>query len=91
MNRTEMAEKLATQTGLKKTQATHAVNAAFDIIAQELEQGRSVVLQGFGTFSAKTRAARTAHNPQTGEKIAVAAKTVARFKPGRTLAERLDK
>ena len=37
---------------------------------------------GFGTFEARARAARDGFNPQTGEKIKIAAKTVPAFKPG---------
>lgn len=40
---------------------------------------------GFGTFSVTKRAARTGRNPQTGKPIKIAARKVARFKPGKEL------
>ena len=53
-----------------------------DSIGDALADGDKVSLVGFGTFEARERAARDGFNPQTGEKIKIAAKTVPAFKPG---------
>jgi DNA-binding protein HU-beta len=44
-------------------------------------------LVGFGTFQPVKRAARKGRNPQTGKAIKIKAKTVAKFKPGKTLKD----
>lgn len=51
-----------------------------DAIKQLAESGEKVVVQGYGTFECKTRAARTANNMITGEKINVPEKRVFVFK-----------
>ena len=96
MNKKELASKLAKKTGLSQVKAMECVNAIFDatpgkgIIAVELDAGRKVVIPAFGTFSAKKRSARTGTNPATGSKITISAKSYVRFKPGKTLRERIE-
>ncbi len=96
MNKKELAAKLAKKTGLSQVKAMECVNALFDanpgkgIIAVELDAGRKVVVPGFGTFSTRSRAARTGTNPATGDKIKITAKSYVRFKPGKTLRERVE-
>lgn len=96
MNKKEMAAKLAKKTGLSQAKALEVINAIFSaepregIIAVELDAGRKVVLPGFGTFSSRSRAARTGTNPATGKKITISAKSYVRYKPGKTLRERIE-
>ena len=52
----------------------------FDAIKDRVEWGEKVRIKGFGTFQMKTRAARTARNPGTGEEVKVPEKTVLTFK-----------
>lgn len=97
MNKKEMIAKLAKNTGLTQAKASEVLNALFDaesgkgIIAVELDAGNKVTIPGFGTFGSKKRAARPGTNPANGTKIAIAAKTYAYFKPGKTLRERVSK
>ncbi|MCB1009805.1 MAG: HU family DNA-binding protein [Acidobacteria bacterium] len=97
MNKVEMAEKLATKCELTKTKALEIVNCIFDtapghgIIAVELDAGRSVDIQGFGSFSTKHRAARKGRNPATGETIDIAAKHYPDFRAGKGLKDRVAK
>jgi DNA-binding protein HU-beta len=95
MNKKEMVAKLAKQAGLSQAKASEVVDCIFDanpgkgIIAVELDAGRKVTIPGFGTFGTKHRAARTGTNPATGQKIQIAAKSYAYFKPGKTLRDRI--
>ena len=58
--------------------------------AGSLKQGDSVVLVGFGTFSVRSRAARTGRNPQTGQEIQIAAAKVPAFKAGKALKDAVN-
>ena len=49
-----------------------------------------VTLVGFGTFTAKARAAKTGRNPQTGEPVQIPARTVPGFKAGNKLKDALN-
>ncbi len=81
---------IAENAGLTQSQAEAALSATLDAIQGALKGGESVSLVGFGTFSANDRPARDGRNPRTGETIKIAAKTVAKFKPGKKLSEALN-
>lgn len=81
---------IADKAGLTQSQAEAALSATLDSISGALKGGDSVSLIGFGTFSASERPAREGRNPRTGDTIQIAAKTVAKFKPGKKLSESLN-
>ena len=87
MNKGELIASIAKETSLTKANAALALGATINAISKTLKKGDSVTLIGFGTFKVAKRAARTGHNPRTGKAIKVAAKKVAKFKAGATLAK----
>lgn len=87
MNKAELIAAVATGADLPKAAAERAVNALTETITNQLANGGEVTLVGFGTFSAKERAARTGRNPQTGEEIQIAAAKVPSFKAGKSLKD----
>ena len=86
MNKTELTQKLAKNTGLSMKDAKIAINALFStapregIIATEVSKGRKVQITGFGTFESRKRKKRQGRNPQTGAAIKIPAKTVVKFR-----------
>ena len=87
MNKTELVEKIAAGAGLSKIDSKKALEATIAAIKDALVAGDKVALVGFGTFSVSERPAREGINPATKEKIKIAAKKVAKFKPGQELAD----
>lgn len=87
MNKGDLTKAVAGATGLSNSDAGGAVDAVFDAIAGSIKKGDKVAIAGFGTFEAKTRAAREGRNPATGEKIKIAKKTSAAFKPASALKD----
>ncbi|MCM1365393.1 MAG: HU family DNA-binding protein [Faecalibacterium sp.] len=85
MNKTELVNAVAEKAELSKKDAEKAVAAVFSAVEDALVAGDKVQLIGFGTFEVKERAARTGHNPQTGEKIEIAAAKIPSFKAGSAL------
>ena len=57
------------------------VKQAAALITRETAAGEKIILQGFGTFTQATKAARQARNPKTGAMISVPAKSALKFKP----------
>lgn len=90
MNKAELVESVAKGTELSKAAAERAVNSTIEAISKELKKGGDVRLIGFGTFSVAKRAARKGVNLQTGEPMKIPAKKVAKFKPGKALAEAVN-
>lgn len=86
MNKTDLINAIAAESGLSKADATKALNATTAAIANALKSGDKVALVGFGTFATSERPARTGKNPRTGEVLEIPAKTVVKFKAGSDLA-----
>jgi DNA-binding protein HU-beta len=78
------------RTGLAKSDAARAVEAVLGAITDTLQKGEAVALSGFGSFVAKTRAARSGRNPRTGETIAIPASRAPAFKAGKGLKDALN-
>ena len=90
MNKAELTEKIAAKVGVSKKQAEDMMEAFMAEVTSTLKAGMEVTLTGFGTFSAKQRAARMGVNPQKPtEKIPIKAVTVPKFKAGKALKDAL--
>jgi len=90
VNRNELVDAVSNKTDMRKSEASKAVDAVFDSIAEALKDGDEVRLVGFGTFSVASRAATEGRNPRTGEKIKIAASKQPKFKPGKGLRDSLN-
>lgn len=89
MNKAELISKISEDTGTTKSQVNEMLDSFADAVIKTLKGGGKVTLVGFGTFTVSKRKARNGRNPKTGEIIKIKAKKVARFKPGKELAEKL--
>ncbi len=90
MTKNELAEQVASSTGLSASQAREALETAIETISKELAAGGEVALAGFGKFSVSQRAARQGRNPSTGETISIAASKAAKFSAASALKKRLN-
>lgn len=87
MNKNDLINYIANETGLKKSQVAGAVDCCFEAISSSLRRQEDVRLVGFGTFTVATRKATEGRNPRTGEKIRIPATRLPKFKAGKTLKE----
>ena len=90
MKKAELIAAVAQSAGFTRKDAEKAVTAVVDVITKALVEGEKVQLVGFGTFETRERSAREGKNPQTGEKITIAASKVPAFKAGRALKEAVN-
>ena len=91
MIRSELVEMLANENpDLSPRDVEALVTTFFEEITKRLASGGRVELRGFGAFSTRPRDARTGRNPRTGELVAVDAKRVPYFKPGKEMRQRLN-
>ena len=87
MNKTQLVEKIADNADISKASAGRALDAFVEAVTETLKADEQVALVGFGTFSVRTRAARTGRNPKTGEEIQIAEAKVPSFKAGKALKD----
>ena len=87
MNKQALAEAISAKIGGTKIAAEQAIEAMIEAIVTTLKRDGEVSLSGFGIFSTKQRAARTARNPRTGEAIQVPAMRVPKFRAAKALKD----
>ncbi len=62
MNKNELVETIAANTGSSKAQAARTITSLTEIITEVLQKGDSISLPGFGTFEVRSRSERTGRN-----------------------------
>ncbi|CAG9261930.1 DNA-binding protein HU-beta [Burkholderia diffusa] len=87
MNKSDLINHVAAETGMTKTDSGFALEAVLEGITKSLRKGDTVTLTGFGVFSVGVRAARTGRNPATGEEIKIPASKAPKFKAGKGLKD----
>lgn len=85
MTKAEFVDQVAGEADLQKSDAGKAVDAVLEVIETTLKRGGEINFTGFGKFSVAERGARQGVNPQTGERIQIAASKVPRFSAGSAL------
>jgi len=90
MNKGDLIDAVADNSGLSKADATRAVDGVLDTITAALKRGDQVSLVGFGTFSVKARSPRIGRNPRTGESINIPASNAPGFKAGKALKDAVN-
>lgn len=91
MNKQELIEAVANETGASKIQTGETLDTLLEVIKTAVSKGDSVQLIGFGSFSSGTRAARTGRNPKTGEAIKIPAAKTVKFTAGKLFKETVNR
>ncbi|RRD90937.1 HU family DNA-binding protein [Conchiformibius steedae] len=89
MNKSELIDAIAQESGLNKTDAGKALDAFTAVVKNTLQKGDTITLVGFGSFSVAERAERQGLNPKTKEPLTIPAARVPKFKPGKALKDAL--
>lgn len=90
MNKAELINAIAAESGLSKIDARKALEATVKSISNALISGDRVGLVGFGTFSIAERAERPGINPMTQKPIVIQAKKLAKFKASAELTNQIN-
>ena len=90
MTKAELIAAIAEKTSLKPGQAKEALEAFIACVGDAMKRGEDVRLVGFGAFTPVTRAAGTARNPRTGERVAKPESKTIKFRVGDSLKAALQ-
>ncbi len=89
MTKKQLLQAIRQEGNYKVEEAKKALEVVLGVITEALAKGEKVTISGFGTFSVRTRKARTAVKPGTRERIEVPARKTVAFKPSKELKERI--
>jgi len=87
MNKTQLIEAVAADSGLTKADSARAIESLLDTVAKTLKKGDDVSITGFGKCSVVKRAARQGVNPRTGERVKIKASKAPKFSAGAGLKQ----
>jgi DNA-binding protein HU-beta len=90
MNKQELCNMMSRSTKMSKAKCMMMLDTAFGAIEGSLKKGKEVKLVGFGTWKKVRRKARAGRNPQTGKKLTIPARNVAKFSMGQHLYDALN-
>jgi DNA-binding protein HU-beta len=90
MNKNELISAVAEASGLTKKDTEKVITAFMTTVKETVAKKEKVQLIGFGTFEARTRAARIGKNPSTQEEMKIPAATVPAFKAGKAFKETVN-
>lgn len=85
VTKTELIEQLVENHNYTKKAATEIVEDFTSVIVENLRNGNSVSLRGFGNFEILERKARSCPNPKTGETVHIPTHSIPRFYPGKQM------
>jgi integration host factor subunit alpha len=80
LTKADIAEEVRSQVGWNKKESARMVDTLFAMIKESLQEGKDVMISGFGKFSIRHRGERKGRNPLTGGPIVLPAKRVVTFR-----------
>ncbi len=87
MNKAQLIDVMAKESGLSKADTEKALKAFTNAVSKELKKKGKVQLVGFGTFETREHAERVGRNPRTKEIVKIAASKSPAFKAGKALKD----
>ena len=91
MNKSKLIGQIAVDTGMTRAAIKAVLNSFINNTTEALQEGDTVVFQGFGTFLPWEQTERPARNPQTGEPVMIKPRTSVKFRAGSDLIKALHK
>ncbi len=89
LRKIDIVDQIHGEIGLTRKECVTVVDSLFEIMKDEMSQGRSVKISGFGKWAVTNKHARKGRNPQTGEAIKIDARRVVSFKASNLLRKAL--
>ena len=90
MTKAEWIAKTAKSMGVPKSHVARMCDALLETASDSLAAGEELHVSGFGVFSVKEKAAYTARNPKTDERLQMPATRRLTFTASKVLKEKIN-
>ena len=90
LTKADLVESIYDDLPFDQQKATQIVEDWIELIKEGLSRDHKVMISGFGVFEVKEKKARSGRNPQTGDRITLAARRVIKFKASQILRKQLN-
>lgn len=89
MNNKEFTSELSRRLGYTVKDTAELISSLISEMSEQLEEGNTIALQGFGTFEVKKKGERISVSPTTKQRMLVPPKLVLGFKPSSLFKEKV--
>ena len=90
LTKAQLIDSIRKQLDLPKTRSAEVIESLLEIIKKSLEDGKDVLISGFGKFCVKEKRERPGRNPRTREEVTVKPRRVVTFKCSKRLRDRVN-
>jgi len=91
MTKADIVTQVYDKLGCSKRESLDVIEHFFDIVKGCLLNGETVKISGLGNFTVRKKRARKGTNPETGDEIEIAPRTVLAFKHSQVLKEEMNR
>ena len=91
LTRADLSEAVYQEVGLSRNESADLLEAVLGVICDALENGETVKLSSFGSFSIRQKGQRIGRNPKTGDEVPILPRRVLVFKASAILKDRINK
>ena len=90
MTKIDIVQNIFDKLGISRKDSTRIVESVFELMKEQLSNGDTVKISGFGNFVVRSKNARRGRNPQTGSEMEICARKVLTFKCSNVLKKTLN-
>ena len=90
VTRAQLAETIYLQVGLSRNESADLLETVLARMSAALQDGETVKISGFGTFSVRQKGRRVGRNPKTGIEVPILPRRVLVFRPSQVLKARVN-
>lgn len=90
ITRADLTDAVYRSLGISRNESAAFVERILDEVATTLENGETVKISSFGTFSVRDKKLRMGRNPKTGEEVPIAPRRVITFRASHVLKDEIN-
>ncbi|MRG73388.1 integration host factor subunit alpha [Alphaproteobacteria bacterium HT1-32] len=90
VTRAQLTEAVYQEVGLSRNESSELIETVLEEITRSLEDGDSVKISSFGSFSVRQKGERIGRNPKTGDEVPILPRRVLVFRPSQVLKARIN-
>ncbi len=90
ITRADLTDAVYRALGISRNDSAAFVERILEEVAARLEDGETVKISSFGTFSVRDKKLRMGRNPKTGEEVPIAPRRVVTFRASHVLKDKIN-
>ena len=90
VTRADLTEAVYRSLGVSRNESSAFVERILEEVSASLQEGQTVKISSFGTFSVRDKKLRMGRNPKTGEEVPIAPRRVVTFRASHVLKDRIN-